>query len=679
MLLWLALSLVIGGAWIRFGSSNLTTVLTVVSTLVALLPVLKVGPLSWSAPGRQSTPEQVGQAVQVLAIEVRKQWDEEARRRQLQETRQMPVRWEIADRPKGAIPLPAVGQLPRLVDEFVGQPRPMVVIGEPGSGKTGLCVILTLDLLREASPQVPLLLPIASWDPEENLDDWMVRRLVEDYPFLANETRFGVDVVREIVTQRLVLPILDGLDEMPPELRPVTLRALDGDWSADRPFVLTCRTEEFLAANAQNLLAGVLVVQLRPLEPQAAANFLLEAVADARLEEWEPVLADLVAHPEGDLARTLTNPLMLALARTVYEADHVSPGELLDRQRFAGQRDIDEYLLDRFIPTVFRVRPHRDVPSPTRISRRWEPDPAQQTMAFLARHLDSLGTRDLAWWQLNRAVPRRVSSTVRITVGTLGCGLLGWLMFGLFGRPLFGVAFGLLVGLLASAPLGRLRESRPRRFVPRILRRADLGPESLVRDIGFGVVGALVGGLIVGLLFSVGLGVVIGLFFGLVFSMVRRFTEPTEPREPASPGNVLRADRSTVLYGIALGATAGALVGGLLGGVVGAEQYGLIFHLDAPVEGLLGASVGLVLGAAGLGMMVYSTSAWAQLVLARIWLAWRGWAPLRLMTFLEDAHKLGVLRQVGPLYQFRHALLQERLVRPAEPTAAPEAKLGIRG
>ncbi|MEU1606674.1 NACHT domain-containing protein [Micromonospora matsumotoense] len=370
------LGTVTAGVWMRFGVSHLTTVLTIVSTAAALLPVLK-GALP--GPRTPSTEEQVDQAVQVLAIEVRKQWDEEAGRRQLQETRQMPVRWEVTERPRTRVPLPSTGELPRLIDEFVGQPRKMVVIGEPGSGKTGLCVILALDLLKEATGRVPLLLQIASWDPAENLDDWLVRRLVEDYPFLGSEVRFGATAVREIVAQRMVLPILDGLDEMAPALRSVALHALDSDWSGE-PFVLTCRTEEFLTANEQNLLMGVLVVHLRPLEPQAAANFLLDASADARLEEWEPVLADLVAHPSNELAQTLTNPLMLALARTVYEAEDVSPGELLDRDRFPRQRDVEEYFLDRFIPTVFRARPHRGVPNPTRSpvggilrspSRRW--------------------------------------------------------------------------------------------------------------------------------------------------------------------------------------------------------------------------------------------------------------------------------------------------------------------
>lgn len=42
-------------------------------------------------------------------------------------------------------------------------------------------------------------------------------------------------------------------------------------------------------------------------------------------------------------------------------------------------------------------------------------------------------------------------------------------------------------------------------------------------------------------------------------------------------------------------------------------------------------------------------------------LAARGLVPLRLMAFLRDMHRLGQLRQVGPVYQFRHAKLQDRL------------------
>ncbi|MFF8950681.1 hypothetical protein ACF09I_18095 [Streptomyces sp. NPDC014940] len=38
--------------------------------------------------------------------------------------------------------------------------------------------------------------------------------------------------------------------------------------------------------------------------------------------------------------------------------------------------------------------------------------------------------------------------------------------------------------------------------------------------------------------------------------------------------------------------------------------------------------------------------------------------PVCLMAFLEDARRRNLLRATGPVYQFRHARLQERLARP---------------
>jgi hypothetical protein len=47
--------------------------------------------------------------------------------------------------------------------------------------------------------------------------------------------------------------------------------------------------------------------------------------------------------------------------------------------------------------------------------------------------------------------------------------------------------------------------------------------------------------------------------------------------------------------------------------------------------------------------------------ISRIWLALHNQLPWRLMSFLADAHRRGVLRQAGVVYQFRHLELQHRL------------------
>lgn len=70
--------------------------------------------------------------------------------------------------------------------------------------------------------------------------------------------------------------------------------------------------------------------------------------------------------------------------------------------------------------------------------------------------------------------------------------------------------------------------------------------------------------------------------------------------------------------------------------------------------------------AGGLGFLL-SLTAWGQWVtLARIWLPLTGRMPWRVMTFLEDAHRRGVLRQAGAFHQFRHAQLQDHFARPKD-------------
>ena len=57
--------------------------------------------------------------------------------------------------------------------------------------------------------------------------------------------------------------------------------------------------------------------------------------------------------------------------------------------------------------------------------------------------------------------------------------------------------------------------------------------------------------------------------------------------------------------------------------------------------------------------------------MASLWLGLRHRLPLRLMGFLDDAYRLGLLRVVGPVYQFRHADLQDHLAPLTEPPAVP--------
>jgi len=101
----------------------------------------------------------------------------------------------------------------------------------------------------------------------------------------------------------------------------------------------------------------------------------------------------------------------------------------------------------------------------------------------------------------------------------------------------------------------------------------------------------------------------------------------------------------------------GTLVIGLVGLGLGHTAYLLAVGL---VFGLL---VGLVVGP-------MQEPAWVGFVVTARWLAFRGKLPWRIMGFLDDAHRLGLLRTAGSVHQFRHAELQDHLAKPGE-TAAP--------
>jgi hypothetical protein len=63
---------------------------------------------------------------------------------------------------------------------------------------------------------------------------------------------------------------------------------------------------------------------------------------------------------------------------------------------------------------------------------------------------------------------------------------------------------------------------------------------------------------------------------------------------------------------------------------------------------------------AGLGLM--SSGAWFSYILTSSRLAAAGKLPFRLMDFLDDAYRLGLLRMTGPAYQFRHAEFHDYLI-----------------
>ncbi|MFF2702278.1 helix-turn-helix domain-containing protein [Streptomyces cyaneofuscatus] len=472
-------------------------------------------------PGHRAppVPEALADAVRDLATEVRRRWRREEEQRRVHDPFPLPVRWTSApaalvDRAEniqrlgpgeelGRVDLE--GDLRSTADVYRRIPSGrLVVLGRAGSGKSVLTIRLALELLDPAAPygRVPVIFSVGSWDPSATaLRDWMTGRLLRDHPHLSRRSSGGATLAAALIDADLVLPVLDGFDEIAEGLRPEALDALN---ASSLPLVLTSRREEYAEAvrAARSPLVWAGAVELTDLTPDDLADYLPRTAramggADGDLSEapaargsmWDAVLAELRGSGDsrdsedsggsggsgdgegsGDpaatrpaatrLAAVLATPLMVVLARTLYsESASRDPAELLDPVRFPSVRSLEEHLLAGFVPAVYRRRaPERDSGGRRPKTPYADPAKAERRLGHLAHHLVRLDheRQDLAWWRLGRSLSRW-SRTWAFTLATAVSVTLAVWIVGLLLNPLtFGAVLlqGLLMGPAAGLTFG---------------------------------------------------------------------------------------------------------------------------------------------------------------------------------------------------------------------------------
>ena len=333
------------------------------------------------------------------------------------------------------------GEANQLADVLARVPTGrLVVLGEPGAGKTMLMVRLVLDVLarRSSGGRVPVLVSAASWDPSgQDLRAWLADQLRIGYPGLtapAPPGSAGATRVEALLDEGFILPILDGLDEIPDAVRGPAIARINDAVRPGEHLVITSRTTPYQDAvrplgGMEVTLRGAAGIALAALDADVVGSYLRrDAGGPSREALWDPVLVALSTR--SALTRVLSTPLMVGLARAIYNprpGEHAGalpdPAELC---ALAGDKAIESHLFDAFIPAAYRT------PGTAR-RRPWSAGQAERWLSFLARHLEhTVGTPDFAWWQLARAMPRRVFAT---TVAVAAAILLSLPLSGLSGLP----------------------------------------------------------------------------------------------------------------------------------------------------------------------------------------------------------------------------------------------------
>lgn len=644
-----------------------------------------------------------------VALALESRWRDELEQQSVLDPGPLPVRWRpvlerVSDHARNVLADGArlvADEDPGPVAELyrgIGTGR-LVILGEGGSGKSVLAVRLLLDLIRnrELGEPLPVLFNLGSWHPGKvRFRSWLAEHLVRDFASLAVIGSDGRTAAEVLVSAGAILPVLDGFDEIAPGLRGEALQRLS---RIDLPLVLTSRREEYRSAVlSHDVLTSAAVIELLPLDAEAVRTYLplsappLPQASTSDLESttaWDELVAIWKQRPDADevqhVAAALDTPLMAFLARVVYSDERGrNPAELLDAARFPDANAIQSHLIESYAPAAY----DRDAPGPHGMpGRAYTYQQAAPWLGFLAAHAEHRRTTDLAWWRFGADVGLVLRATIVGLVGTVCCVVAGvvaelivnmagdqlparsvgdtvlaWLLNALFVGPAFGV------GYVLSVTAG---------LVARRHTRVGLAWGSLIapKTILSRMCGAFLGFLLVAVCFGAvasavtswsaapvsayaAHGLTSGLAAASVIAVLSLLEAPADINATASPTDLLRASRNVTLVRALL---AGVIFGTAVG--VGANAFqGLVAGDVLSVGPGLAAKRGIVNGVMGAVAYCLLLTEWGQwVVLSRVWLPLTGKLPWRVLTFLDDAYHRGILRQHGPVHQFRHERLRLHL------------------
>jgi DNA polymerase III delta prime subunit len=550
----------------------------------------------------------------------------------------------------------------------------VLILGEPGSGKTTTLLDLARTLLERAQDdlreRVPVVLNLSSWKKGQPLAEWISGELTNKYRVHRGTGHLWLK-------HKYLLPLLDGLDEVETRMQPDCVAAINAFISQFNPsgLVVCCRLMEYQWLPERLKLNGAIC--LEPLSPKEVSQYL---------DRGGPKLAALREAVNADpvLQELAQTPLMLSIMSLACQG--VGGGELT-RQKGESLEERRKQIFGLYVDRMFQRKGTAPYAFPKEKTIGW--------LSWLARkmreHSESVFLVEglQPSWLDTRTRRVAYGTMVALNLGLI-YGLSGGLSVGLFFGLIYGLSFGL--SILVGVGLGCWSESTLKNGVMSGLSGGLIGGLSvglfyglsvglsvgLVCGLVCGLSGGLIGGLGAGLLnhitlvemmswkwnqfwkrtipgliyglivgLSVGLsgGLVCGLIGGLVSGLVGGFTS-TGKADKVSPNQGIKLSRKNALAAFLTTCLIFGLIGGLIGGLNGPyTKEGLCVALFG---GLIG---GLIVGLNRGGSAMIKHYA-LRLVLWR-----KGYTPFNFIKFLDHCARLILLKKVGGGYIFIHRML----------------------
>ena len=591
---------------------------------------------------------------------------------------------QAPDRPNRALPRGT-----KIADVFDDMNRALLILGEPGSGKTTMLLELARDTIARAEEDLTLPIPVAfnlsSWaEKRQPIVEWLVEELNIKYYIPKRIARPWVD------NDDLLL-LLDGLDELKLEYREACVKKINTFRQEHglTSLVVCSRIADYEALTTRLKLQGAVLLQ--PLTPQQVDEYLegagIELLAVHRTLKHDPTLQE-----------SAQSPLMLSVMTLAYQGMSVEDLGSLDS--IEARR---KHVSDAYVQRMFERR-GTDQPYSPEQTIHWLAWLAQK-MSEHAQSIFLIERMQPIWLQASAQQRHTILSILIGVLLLVPCFGLYYSRYGLVAGLVVGLGAGLVAGLiggLLSVPPSVSHRQRPQTFldlwgerlrglsVEMISKPASIEPvevlkwswteggKGLIGGLSFGLIvglpiGGLLGGLIERTFFDPLVGVLLGLFTGLNTGLISGLIgglSSTEIETRMVPNQGIRHSARNVVIVWLVGGLSIWLIGGLSSGLTGVLAGVLAGVLRIGLSGLLrlglntgliGLEIGLAFGltmALFLGL-IFGGFACIQHFTLRFMLCLNGHIPSNYARFLDYAAERIFLRKVGGGYIFIHRLLQD--------------------
>ncbi|WFE21925.1 hypothetical protein O7621_00580 [Solwaraspora sp. WMMD937] len=537
----------------------------------------------------------------------------------------------------------------------------LLILGAAGAGKSVLGITLLLELIGDvlsSQPadgvdlRVPVIFNLTSWPRATEFRDWLVDEISVRF-------RLSPAAARELVRDKRILPILDGLDEMDNEAE-LPDRA---EWAVGQlneyiatgwqePLVVIGRSGTQYYFRLRSRFRNMQAISIKAIGVREVEKYLAEHCGAEIMGSIRDELRRESRRQSDMFFAAVSTPWRLAMT-----VGYINSGNDLrkllptaNENRMAFSDRLDSELYETFLSTRIRLSGR---------NAQHQEDRARRHLAMIAHLLnspkDDEKSSDIVlhdWWRrFGFRVPAWQSRVAFVAVAVqfnLPFDKLpvedyspdpnaGWRSWAI---PLANLLMLITIAIVTPTQVARPKGVQISRFMSAAgFTRTSL---ALVFAGGFGYTFSQVAS-------SNALGLAGGMGLLILFAAaLGRRTEAT--KDAASPHDPIRRDFiASVMFGLGMGIFMGAYIADLMGPIAGLH-FGFAYFLAMTI----GYASGRYFVATVLG--------------SRVGL------PLRFSSYLKWATRAGILRVSGISYQFRHRELMKYLsatVPPPPPLPLP--------